>query len=163
MKTENADKVNLIKFIEGSFHVKSPNPPHLKLPTRPMDFVEILSGEFIHQEIKILKILSLYQVWLRNYEHLKHGPFSLDTEPSKFLAFWNCFYSVILNRKHLKFGLAIYFHTIISKTVYLAKSVIKQVCGGVLKLLKLLHGILAYMVELGAAKVGPRLRNDILG
>ena len=36
-----------------------------------MGFVEILSGEFIRQ-MKILKILSLC-------DHLKYGPFSLDT------------------------------------------------------------------------------------
>ena len=37
-----------------------------------MDFVEILTGECIHQEIKILKILSLYHVWFSNYDHLKY-------------------------------------------------------------------------------------------
>ena len=41
----------------------------------------------IYQEMKILKILSLYHVWFRNYYHLRYGPFSLDTEPLKFLAF----------------------------------------------------------------------------
>ena len=39
-------------------HVKSPNPHHLT----PMDFVEILAGECIHQEMKILKILSPYRL-----------------------------------------------------------------------------------------------------
>ena len=114
--------------IVGSFHVKSPKPPYLN----PMDFVEILSGECIHQEMKILKMLSLYHVRFRNYDHLKYGTFSLDTEPLKFLAFWNCFYlAAIFNRKQLKFGLAIHFHTIISKTMYLTKNFIKKVCGGV--------------------------------
>ena len=64
-------------------------------------------------------------MWFRNYDHLKYGPFSLDTEPVKFWAFWNCFYSAIFNRKHLKFGLAIHFHPIISKTMYLAKKIYK--------------------------------------
>ena len=106
----------------GSFHV---NPPHLT----HMDFVEILSGECVHQEMKILKTLSLYHVWFRNYDHQKYGPFSLDFEPLKFLPFWNCFCSAIFNMKHLKFGLAIHFHTIISKTIYLANNSIKKVCG----------------------------------
>ena len=93
----------------------------------------------IYQEMKILKILSLYHVWFRNYYHLRYGPFSLDTEPLKFLAFWNCFfYSAIFHRKQLIFGPAIHFHTIISKAMYIAKNFIKQVCGGVLRLLKLL-------------------------
>ena len=39
-------------------HVKSPNPHH----QTPMDFVEILAGECIHQEMKILKILSPYRL-----------------------------------------------------------------------------------------------------
>ena len=116
-----------------SFYVKSPNPPHLT----PMNFVEVLSDECIHQEMKTLKFLSLYPVRFRNYDHLKYEPFSLDTKPLKFLAFWNCFYSTIFNRKHLKFGLAIYSHTIL-KTIYLAKNFTKQVCGGKLKFLKLL-------------------------
>ena len=100
-----------------------------------MDFVGILSGECIHQQMKTLKILSLYHVQFRNFDQLKYGPFSLDTEQLKLLAYWNCFYSAIFNRKHLKFGPAIHFHTIISKTMYLAKKFIKQVCGGVLRLL----------------------------
>ena len=41
-----------------------------------MGFVEILSGEFIRQ-MKILKILSLCH--FGNYDHLKYGPFSMDT------------------------------------------------------------------------------------
>ena len=119
---------HMTDVIVGSFHVKSPKPPYLN----PMDFVEILSGECIHQEMKILKMLSLYHVRFRNYDHLKYGTFSLDTEPSKFLAFSNCFYlAAIFNRKQLKFGLAIHFHTIISKTMYLTKNFIKKVCGGV--------------------------------
>ena len=92
-----------------------------------MDFVEISSGECIHQEMKILRILSLYHMRFRNYDHQKYGSFSLDTKPLKFLAFWNCFYSAIFNRKHLKFGLVIHFHKIISKTMYLAKTFLKQV------------------------------------
>ena len=40
-----------------------------------MDFVEILSGEYVHQEMKILKMLSFYHVQFRNYDHLKYGPF----------------------------------------------------------------------------------------
>ena len=51
-----------------------------------MDFVEILSGECIHQEMKILKFYH-YHEQFRNYEHLKYGPFSLDTEPLKCLSF----------------------------------------------------------------------------
>ena len=53
--------------------------------------------------------------------------FSLDTKPLKFLSFWNCFYSATFNRNHRKFGLTIYFHTLISKAIYLAKNFIKQV------------------------------------
>ena len=63
--------------------MKSPNPPHLA----PMDILEILLGECIHQEIKILKIFSLYYVQFRKYDHLKYGPFSLDIGPLKFLSF----------------------------------------------------------------------------
>ena len=63
--------------------MKSPNPPHLT----PMDILEILLGECIHQEIKILKIFSLYYVQFGNYDHLKYGPFSLDIGPLKFLSF----------------------------------------------------------------------------
>ena len=49
-----------------------------------MDFVVILSGEYINQEMKIFKILSLYHVRFRNYDRLKYGPFSLvDTKPFK--------------------------------------------------------------------------------
>ena len=80
------------------------------------------------------EVITSNHVWFRNYDHLKYGLFSLDT---KLLALWNCFYSTIFNRKHLKFGLAIHFHIIISKTMYLTKKFIRQVCGGVLKLLKL--------------------------
>ena len=106
--------------------MKSPNPDHLTL----MDFVQILSGECIYQEMEILKILSLYHVWFRNYDHLKYGPFGLDTKPLKFLSFWNCFYSAIFNRKHLKFGLIIYFHKMIPKTMCLDQDFIKHVFGG---------------------------------
>ena len=60
--------------------------------------------------------------------------FTLDTKPLNFFSFWSCFYSAIFNRKHLKFGLAIHFHMIISKKIYLAKNFMKQVCAGVLKL-----------------------------
>ena len=52
-----------------------------------MDFVKILSGESIHQEMKILKILSFYHVCFRNYDHLKYGPSNLYTEPLRFLSF----------------------------------------------------------------------------
>ena len=83
-----------------------------------MDFVEIYSGECIHQEMKILRILSLYHMRFRNYDHQKYGSFSLDTKPLKFLAFWNCFYSAIFNRKYMKFGLAIHFHTMLLKTSF---------------------------------------------
>ena len=92
---------------------------HLKFKNFPpdsMNFVEILFSECIHQGIKILKILSLYRLRFRNYDRLKYGPCSRDPEPLKFLSFWNCFYSAILNRKHLKFGLAIHLHEMISKT-----------------------------------------------
>ena len=37
-----------------------------------MDFVEILTCECIHQEMKILKMLSLYHMWFSNYGHLKY-------------------------------------------------------------------------------------------
>ena len=103
----------------------------------PMDFVEISSGEFIHQEMKILRMLSLYHMRFRNYDHPKYGSFSLDTKPLKLLAFWNCFYSAIFNRKHMKFGLAIHFHTILLKAMHLAEEFIKQVYGKVLKFSKL--------------------------
>ena len=152
--------------------------------------------------MKILKILSFYHVCFRNYDHLKYGPFNLYTEPLKFLSFWNCVYSVIFNMKHLKFALIIHFYKIIPKTMCLAQNFIKHVCGGELKLSKLLlqcfsfhfqiaiswkdkikcartNGgntlpgilqvktsfmhILAYLVELGAAKVGCSPKNGILG
>ena len=54
-----------------------------------------------------------FHVRFRNYDHLKHGPFRLDTEPLKFLSFSTCFYLAIFSRKRLKFGLVIYFHEII--------------------------------------------------
>ena len=79
-----------------------------------------------------------FHVRFRNYDHLKHGSFSLDTKPLKFLSFSNCFYSAIFNRKHLKFALVIHFHEIIPKAMYLAKNFIRHVCGGELKLSKLL-------------------------
>ena len=74
-----------------------------------IDFFKILSGEGMHQEMKILKILSVYHMQLRYHEHLKYGPFSLDTKPLFFLSFLNYFYSAIFKMKHLKFGLAIHF------------------------------------------------------
>ena len=52
-----------------------------------MDFVDILSGECMHQQMKTLKILSLYHVQFRNFDQLKYGPFSLDNEQSKLLAY----------------------------------------------------------------------------
>ena len=67
-------------------------------------------------------MLSLSKMQFRNYDHLIHGLFSLDTKPLKYLAFWNCFYSAIFKRKHLKFGLGIQFHTITSKMMYSAKT-----------------------------------------
>ena len=103
-----------------------------------MDFVQILSGECIHQEMKILKILSLYHVRFRNYDHLKYGLFGLDTKPLKFLLFWNCFYSASFNWKHLKFGLVSHFHEIIPKTMNLAQNFIRHFCNGELKLSKLM-------------------------
>ena len=66
----------------GSFQVKSPNPPHLT----PIDFVEILSDESIHQEMEILKILSLYHFWYRNHDQMKYRLFRVDTEPLKLLS-----------------------------------------------------------------------------
>ena len=128
-------------IIIGSFHVKSPEFYKTSQLTL-MDFVKISSSECIHQEMKILKILSLYHVQFGNYDERKYGPFSLNTKPLNFLPFWSCFYSVIFhsvifNRKRIKLGLAIHFHTIFKK-MYLAKLFIKQVCGGVLKLSKLL-------------------------
>ena len=79
---DDNDDDDLLDMV-GSFYVKSPNPPHLT----PMNFVEVLSDECIHQEMKTLKFLSLYPVRFRNYDHLKYEPFSLDTKPLKFLAF----------------------------------------------------------------------------
>ena len=111
---------------------------HLTLPTWPSWILFKFSGEFIHQETKIFEILSLYHVWFRNYHHLKYGPFSLDTEPLKFLSFLNCFYLVIFNRKHVKFELVVHFHKIIPKIMYLAKHFIRHVCGGEWRLSKLL-------------------------
>ena len=74
-------------FLSGSYRVKLPNPPLLI----PMDFLEILSGESIHQEMKIVKMLTLYHVQFRDYDHPKYGPFSWHTKPLKFLPFYNCF------------------------------------------------------------------------
>ena len=62
--------------------------------------------------------------------------FNLDTKPLKFLSFWNCFYSAIFNRKlglaKLIFRLGIHFHEIIPNKIYLAKKILKHICGGVL-------------------------------
>ena len=48
------------------------------------------------------------------------------------------FYSATCNKKHLKFGLVNHFHEIIPKTMYLAKKILRDFCGGELKLSKLL-------------------------
>ena len=118
---------------EGSFHVKSCKAPHLT----PVDLLKFCQVNVSIKKWKSWKLLALYHIQFRN-DHLKYATFSLDTEPLKFLALWNCFYSAIFNRKHLKFGLVIHFHKIISKTMYLAKNFMKQVCVWGLKLLKLL-------------------------
>ena len=89
-----------------------------------MDFVQILSGECIHQEMKIMKILSLYHVWFRNYDHLKYGPFSLD----------KC-----------------------------AKTHCGSTLPGILYVKTKFNHIFAYLVELGATKLGCNPKNGILG
>ena len=81
---------------------------HLTLPTWPSGIL------FKFCQLNVSIITSSYVVQ-------KYGPFNLSTKPLTFLAFWNCLYLVIFNRKHLKLGLAIDFHTTISKTMYLAK------------------------------------------
>ena len=68
----NLDSIDTL----GSFHVKSTNPPHLT----HMDFVDILSSQYSHQEMKMLKILSSYHETFQNYDHLNYGPFSLDNK-----------------------------------------------------------------------------------
>ena len=75
---------------------------------------------------------------VQKYDHLKYRPFSLEIKPLKFLSFWNCFYSAIFNKKHLKFGLVIHLHEIIPKPMNLAKTFIRHICSGELKLSKLL-------------------------
>ena len=45
-----------------------------------MDFAGILSSQYSHQEIKILKILPSYLERFQNYDRLNYGPFSLDNK-----------------------------------------------------------------------------------
>ena len=52
-----------------------------------MDFVDILSSQCVHQEMKILKILSSYHERFQNYDCLNYGPSSLDNKPLQFMAF----------------------------------------------------------------------------
>ena len=144
--------------------------------------------------MKILKILSLYHVRFRNYDHLKYGPFSLDTEPSTFLVIlklllFSHFYqetpeiwtgtsfSGDNSKNHggeLKLSKLLLqcfsFHPSIFRELQVDKAKCKCVrthCGnalpGVLLVKTSFMHILAYLVELGATKVGPRHKNDILG
>ena len=104
--------------------MKSINPSHLAL----MDFAEILSSQFSHQEIKVLKILSSYHAHFQNFDCIHYGPFSPNTKPLQFLAFRKCSYSTGFNSKHLKILNGDSFPGIIynKKTFY--------ACGGMLKL-----------------------------
>ena len=52
-----------------------------------MDFVDILSSQCSHQEIKILKILSSYDERFQNYDCQSYGPFNLDNKLLQFMAF----------------------------------------------------------------------------
>ena len=51
-----------------------------------MDFADILSSQYTHQEIKILKLLS-YHERFQNYDRLNYGPSSLGNKTLQFMAF----------------------------------------------------------------------------
>ena len=72
----------------------------------------ILLVQYIHKERKIQKIILIYQVQLKNYDHQIYGRFSLDTEPLQFMPFWCCLYSTILNCNHLISRLITHFQEI---------------------------------------------------
>ena len=74
-----------------------------------MDFAEILSSQFTHQEMKILRILLSSHEQFQNYSHLNYGPFCRDIESLQFMAFWKCSYLESFNSKHLKFWIVIRF------------------------------------------------------
>ena len=104
--------------------MKSTNPPHL---TR-MDFAEILSSQFSHQAIIVLKILSSYHAHFQNFDCIHYGPFNPNTKPLQFLAFPKCSYSTSFNSKLLKILNDDSFLGIIyNKNTFYA-------CGGMLKL-----------------------------
>ena len=105
-------KYNLIEY--RSFHVNSPEYSK----TSHWSSWILLKFFQVNVSLKKWKSSKLYHFITCGSEIMttwSYGPFSMGTEPLKFLAFWNCFYSAIFNRKQLQFGLAIHFHTIISK------------------------------------------------
>ena len=123
--------VKINALTSKSFHVK-----YLNLPTWPQWI--LLKFCQLNAFIKKWKSWKFYHFFTCSSEIATTWNMDLLAWiPLKFLVFWNCFYSAIFNRKHLKFGQAIHFHTNL-KTMYLVKNFIKQVCGRMLKLLKLL-------------------------
>ena len=52
-----------------------------------MDFAQILSSQYTHQEMKTLKILLSSRERFQNYSHLNYGPFNAEIESLQFVAF----------------------------------------------------------------------------
>ena len=128
-------KYNLIEY--RSFHVNSPEYSK----TSHWSSWILLKFFQVNVSLKKWKSSKLYHFITCGSEIMttwSYGPFSMGTEPLKFLAFWNCFYSAILTGSNCKLDWQFIFTQLFQKTMYLAKSFIKQVCGGVLKLVKLL-------------------------
>ena len=97
-----------VYFITWSFHVKwtkFQKSFHLTL----MDFAQILSSQYTHQEMKTLKILLSSRERFQNYSHLNYGPFNVEIESLQFVAFWKCSYLESFNSKYLKFWIVPHF------------------------------------------------------
>ena len=111
--------------------MKSTNPFHLT----HMDFVDILSNQCTHQEMKILKILSLIMKRFKIMTAWTMDPLSsLDNKPLQFMAFWNCCYSARFNSKHLKFWMGTHFLEVFTAKNLFRENLKNCTCGGVLKL-----------------------------
>ena len=50
-----------------------------------MDFAQILSSQYNHQEMKTLKILLSSRERFQNHSHLNYGSFNLDIESLQFM------------------------------------------------------------------------------
>ena len=70
-----------------------------------MDFAEILSSQFSHQEIKVLKILSSYHAHFQNFDCIHYGPFNPNTYNyhHNFWHFQNALIQPVLTVNFLKF------------------------------------------------------------